>query len=101
MTAPDLASILDEGRRLEEEATDRDAPGFTSPLPYFVSGSVPMVYASDGDAIVSQMPDGTPYFESNVAAFVAFAANNLPFLLSLAAAGAEMAGAFVGYRDGG
>jgi len=53
--------------------------GDESPLPWTVSGDSPehppMIWDNRGDAIVSQMEDGRPYFEREVADFIVSKAN--------------------------
>ena len=78
-----LAEIVAEGRRLIAAATDREAKGFPSPLPWYVSGCHNMIWGDDGDAITG--PE--PYFERPVANLIAFAVNNLAALLDVAEAG--------------
>jgi hypothetical protein len=52
---------------------------FSSPLPWTTSGdspeNPPMIWAADGDGIVNQMPDGTPYFEPETAELIVVAVN--------------------------
>ena len=83
MTAPaDIPALIAEGRRLIAAATDREAKGFPSPLPWYVSGCHNMIWGDDGDAITG--PE--PYFERPVANLIVFAVNNLAALLDVAEA---------------
>jgi hypothetical protein len=43
-------------------------------------GKPPMVWDNSGDAIVSQMPNGRPYFEPEDANFIAHARTDVPAL---------------------
>ena len=79
-----LAEIVAEGRRLIAEATDREAKGFPSPLPWYVFGRRNMIWGDDGDAITG--PE--PYFELSVANIIVLAVNALPALLDVAEAAA-------------
>ena len=78
----DIPALIAEGRRLIAAATDREAKGFPSPLPWYVSGCHNMIWGDDGDAITG--PE--PYFERPVANLIAFAVNNLAALLAVAEA---------------
>lgn len=79
-----LSETIAEGRRLIAEATDREAKGFPSPLPWYVSGRHNMIWGDDGDAITG--PE--PYFELSVANIIVLAVNALPALLDVAEAAA-------------
>ena len=83
--AKTLSEAIAEGRRLIAEATDREAKGFPSPLPWYVSGRHNMIWGDDGDAITG--PE--PYFERPVANLIVFAVNNLAALLDVAEAAAR------------
>lgn len=86
MTAPaDIPALIAEGRQRIEAATDREAKGFPSPLPWYVSGCHNMIWGDDGDAITG--PE--PYFERPVANLIVFAVNNLAALLDVAEAAAR------------
>lgn len=92
-----LAEIVAEGRRLIAEATDREAKGFPSPLPWYVSGRHNMIWGDDGDAITG--PE--PYFELSVANIIVLAVNALAALLDVAEAAAAVQPAMQCYRDSG
>ena len=93
----DITALIAEGRRLIAAATDREAKGFQSPLPWYVSGCHNMIWGDDGDAITG--PE--PYFERPVANLIVFAVNNLAALLDVAEAGDKVHDAMDAYRQAG
>ncbi len=96
MTAPSsLTALIAEGRRLIAEATDREAKGFPSPLPWYVSGCHNMIWGDDGDAITG--PE--PYFERPVANLIVLAVNAFPALLAVAEAAVRYTDALDDYNN--
>lgn len=78
------AAFVARAREVLARATDRAAHGFPSPLPWYVSGERPMIWADDGDALVSiGARDETPYIEPPVAALAVLAVNSLAALLDV------------------
>jgi len=70
-----MDNISDEAvRRLLNTTTAWKDDVFGTGAGWYASGDStdcpPMVFDSSGDAIVSQMPDGKPYFEPEVASFI-------------------------------
>ena len=77
----DPATLVSRAREVLAKATDRDAHGFPPPSPWYVSGERPMIWAADGDAIVSiGARDETPYIEPPVADAIVLAVNSLAAL---------------------